>query len=151
MGLQIHGRPVARLQADFEEYAEKGITVNSEFVLAVGYCPIKTKSKKSTMLFVPLIHLIGHIFVTSKVSGKWISTGLVLMAKIEDDGRAKNLYLILPPRCHDDNGSEAYIRPAAVSERESDELRKFQGDLPFTVARLEGGFALLQTDSSSLD
>lgn len=59
LGLQIHGRPIAYRHADFDEYADKGIAVNSELVLALGYYPhvstsIKFKLRKESMLFAPL-------------------------------------------------------------------------------------------------
>lgn len=59
LGLQIHGRPVAYRHADFDEYADKGIAVNSELVLALGYYPhvstsIKSTLRKESMLFAPL-------------------------------------------------------------------------------------------------
>ena len=58
-GLQIHGRPIAYIQADPEEYADKGIAVNSELVLALGYHehfngPVKTKLERKSILFAPL-------------------------------------------------------------------------------------------------
>lgn len=59
LGLQIHGRPIAYRHADFDEYADKGIAVNSELVLALGYYPhvsnsIKSTLRKESMLFAPL-------------------------------------------------------------------------------------------------
>lgn len=59
LGLHIHGRPIAKLQADPEAYANAEIAVNSELVLAMGYYAhandaVKTKSKKATILFAPL-------------------------------------------------------------------------------------------------
>lgn len=58
LGLQIHGRPIAYRHADFDEYAVKGIAVNSELVLALGYYPhvstsIKSTLGKQSMLFAP--------------------------------------------------------------------------------------------------
>ena len=69
LGLQIHGRPIAYREASHEEYADKGITVNSELVLALGYnahisTSVKTNLKKETMLFAPL--------------GKWTTLLLIL-------------------------------------------------------------------------
>ena len=59
LGLQIHGRPFGRFQTDPEEYADEGIIVNPELVLAMGYYahindPVKTKPEKTTILFAPL-------------------------------------------------------------------------------------------------
>ena len=59
LGLQIHGRPIAYSHADFDDYADKGIAVNSEFVLALGYDPhvstsVKPTPRKESMLFAPL-------------------------------------------------------------------------------------------------
>lgn len=74
---------------------------------------------------------------------QWVRTGLVLVAEIQDNGEAGSLHLIFPWRDHGDDKSEAYDRPAAISDDEWQELRKFQSDLPFTVAKLEDGFSLL--------
>lgn len=59
LGLQIHGRPIAYRHADFDEYADKGIAVNSVLVLALSYYPhvstsIKSTFRKESMLFAPL-------------------------------------------------------------------------------------------------
>ena len=54
--------------------------------------------------------------------------------------------MIFPHRGHGINDSEGYTRPTAISDEEWQELRKFRSDLPFTIAKLEDGFALLRPD-----
>lgn len=59
LGLQIHGRPVTHFHTNYEEYADKGITVNCDSVLAVCYRtpiddPTGTAQKEKTMVFAPL-------------------------------------------------------------------------------------------------
>ena len=59
--------------------------------------------------------------------------------------------MIFPRKGHGDDGFEAYIRPGAITDGEWKELRKFQGDLSFTVAKLEDKFALLDGYAISPD
>lgn len=69
LGLQIHGRPIAYRQASHEEYADKGIVVKSELVLALGYdahvgTSVNTNRKRETMLFAPLGKWTALLLIT---------------------------------------------------------------------------------------
>lgn len=146
LGLQIHGRPLEPLHADAEEYADKGIAINSELVLALGYHAhikgvVKPGPEKTTMLFVPL----GHIFARSVQSRPWVRTGLVLIAEIRDNGKAGSLYLILPPDSYGDADFEMMsVQSGGVRDPEGIEVQKFRSHRSFTVARLEDKFELLE-------
>ena len=72
----------------------------------------------------------------------------MLIAEIKDNGRAGSLHLIFPRGGHRDVNSKAYNGPAALSDNEWKKLRKFQDDLPFTVAKLEDEFDVLKEDYS---
>lgn len=74
------------------------------------------------------------------MSGKWVYTDMALIAAICGNGRAGSLYLINAPKNYDE---EPFIQPV-MSEEEREELRRFQDELSFTLAKLENGYDILR-------
>lgn len=95
------------------------------------------------------IYLKGRILIKSQISGEWSKTRLVLVAEIREDGRAGSLHLIFPPKGHTEYDVDVPTRPLGYSDEEYEELDTFEDSLPFTIAKLEGGLALLMGNAVS--
>ena len=87
----------------------------------------------------------GHVLIKSKSSlesAEMNFAGLVLLAEIQQDGRAGSLYMVQTPTCGDE--FDPYVRKPRISDEEQKELREFRDGLSSTAARLEDKFAFLK-------